>query len=119
MNKIFNYILELIYPNVCGVCKKICKENLCPKCEIKTKEYQINIIKKYNDKQTYFDEGIHIFKYEDIIRKMLVEYKFQDKAYLYKTFTKIILKNKKIMRFAFSMLKVNLNLLVSLFEVEF
>ena len=96
MNKIFNYILELIYPNVCGVCKKICKENLCKKCEIKIKEYEINMVKKYNNKQRYFDESMHIFKYEDVIRKMLVEYKFQDKAYLYKTFSKIILKNEKI-----------------------
>ena len=94
MNKIFNYILELIYPNVCGVCKKICKENLCKKCELKLKNYQINLIIK--SKKMYFNESMHIFKYEDVIRKMLVEYKFQDKAYLYKTFSKIILKNEKI-----------------------
>lgn len=96
MNKIFNSILELIYPNVCGVCKKICKENLCRKCEIKIKQYEINKIKEYKDNKFYFDESIHIFKYEDIIRKILVEYKFQEKSYLYKTFSKIILKNEKI-----------------------
>ena len=96
MNKIFNSILELIYPPVCGVCKKICKECLCKKCEIKIKQYEINKVKEYNDNQFYFDESIHIFKYEDIIRKMLVEYKFQEKSYLYKTFAKIIIKNKKI-----------------------
>ena len=96
MNKIFNYILELIYPNVCGVCKKISKESLCKKCEIKIKQYEINKVKEYKDNQFYFDESLHIFKYEDIIRKMLVEYKFQEKSYLYKTFSKIILKNEKI-----------------------
>ena len=96
MNKIFNSILELIYPNVCGVCKKICKESLCKKCEIKIKQYKINKVKEYKKNQFYFEESIHIFKYEDIIRKMLVEYKFQEKSYLYKTFAKIILKNEKI-----------------------
>ena len=28
------YVINLIYPNVCGICDKICKENLCKKCEI-------------------------------------------------------------------------------------
>lgn len=89
-----DYILELIYPCTCGICDKICKEALCKKCEIQLKKHEINVIKKYNNK--HFDESIHIFKYEDIIRKKLVEYKFQDKSYLYKTFSKIILKNKKV-----------------------
>ena len=96
MNKMFNSILELIYPNVCGVCGIISKDSLCPKCEIKIKKYEINKIKKHNSKHINFDESMHIFAYEDIIRKMLVEYKFQEKSYLYKTFYKIILKNKKI-----------------------
>jgi len=96
MNKMFNSILELIYPNVCGVCGIISKDNLCPKCEIKIKKYEISKIKKHNNKHINFDESMHIFAYEGIIRKMLVEYKFQEKSYLYKTFYKIILKNKKI-----------------------
>lgn len=96
MNKMFDYILELIYPNVCGVCGIISKDSLCPKCEIELKKYEMNRIKKHNSKHINFDESMHIFKYEGIIRKMIVEYKFQEKSYLYKTFSKIILKNKKI-----------------------
>lgn len=94
MNQIINSILNLIYPNTCGFCEKVNRECLCKKCEIQIKNYEINSVRKIN--KDYFDESMHIFKYEGIIRKKLVEYKFQEKAYLYKTFSKIILKNKKI-----------------------
>ena len=97
MNNILENILGLIYPNVCGFCGKICKESLCKKCEIKIKEYEINIVRKIKDK--YFDELLCLFKYEDEIRETLIKYKFQNKAYLYKTFSKIILKNKKVCGF--------------------
>ena len=95
--KIINNILNLIYPPVCGFCGQICNEHLCKKCEIKIKKYQINSIKKIKDK--YFDELLCLFKYEDIIRETIIKYKFQNKPYLYKTFSKIILKNKKIYSF--------------------
>ena len=47
----------------------------------------------------YFNESMHIFKYNEMIRQRLIEYKFQDKSYMYKTFAKIILKNKKVCGF--------------------
>ena len=90
-------ILNLIYPNVCGFCGEISKECLCLKCEIKLKKYQINLIRKNSFR--YIDELFCIFKYEDIIRDTIIKYKFQNKAYIYKTFSKIILKNKKICGF--------------------
>jgi len=95
--KIIDNILNLIYPPVCGFCNKICKENLCKKCEIKIKQYEINFIRKVKDK--YFNELISVFKYEDIIRETIIKYKFQNKPYLYKTFSKIILKNEKMCGF--------------------
>lgn len=90
-------ILNLVYPPVCGFCNQICKEYLCRKCEIKINEYKLNSINKV--KNMYFDEILYIFKYQDIIRNTLIEYKFQNKAYIYKTFSKIILKDKKICGF--------------------
>lgn len=97
MNKILNNILNLIYPPVCGFCGKICKKHLCKKCEIAIKKHEINLIRKSKNK--YFDEILCIFKYKDSIRNTIIKYKFQNKAYLYKTFSKIILKNKKICGF--------------------
>lgn len=92
-----NNIIELIYPDVCGICGKICKESLCKKCEIESKKYEINLISK--SRKTYFDESMNIFKYDEIIREKLIEYKFQEKAYLYKTFARMILKNRKAYEF--------------------
>jgi ComF family protein len=95
--KIIENFLNLIYPPVCGFCNQICEESLCKKCKIKIKKYEINSIRKVKDK--YFDELLCLFRYEDVIRDILIKYKFQNKAYLYKTFSKIILKNKKIYSF--------------------
>ena len=86
-------MLNLIYPNVCGICDKICKENLCKKCELKLQEHVINNVIVNNNK--YFDNLISIFKYEGIVREKIIEYKFGEKAYLYKTFARIMLKSEK------------------------
>ena len=89
-------IFELIYPTTCGICGKICKESICNKCEIELKKSEINLL-KYNKKQNL--ESMHIYRYEGVIRGKIIDYKFNNKAYLYKTFSKIILKNEKICGF--------------------
>ena len=89
-------LLNLIYPNVCGFCNKVCKNEFCSKCKVKIRNSQINIIIKPRNK--YFKELISIFKYEGIIRDKILQYKFEDKAYMYNTFAKIILKNEKILK---------------------
>lgn len=94
------YILDLIYPNVCGFCNEICKESLCEKCEEKINKIMLCNIDNYeNDKTKYYNEHLYLFKYDDEIRQKILEYKFNDKAYIYKTFSKIITKNEKICRF--------------------
>ncbi len=90
------YILELIYPTKCGFCDKICKDGICKKCEIDLKKYEINLLLRNKD---YNFKSMHIFRYEEEIRKKIIDYKFNNKAYLYKTFAKIILKNKKVCGF--------------------
>lgn len=90
-------LIDLIYPPVCGICEQINKKNLCKKCEIEIKKYQLNNIEKVKDKN--YDYQIKILKYENIIRKKIIDYKFNEKSYLYKTFGKIILNNKKIYSF--------------------
>lgn len=90
-------LLDFIYPPVCGICGNINKNSLCKKCEIKLKEYEIYNIEKVQN--TYYDYKIKILKYEKIIRDKILDYKFNEKSYLYKTFKKIILNNKKIYGF--------------------
>lgn len=43
-----------------------------------------------------FDELIYIFKYEGLIRKLILDYKFNEKSYLYLSFANFILNDKKI-----------------------
>ena len=90
-------ILDLIYPPVCGICNRINKKYLCKKCEIKLKPYEIYSINK--EKNKYFDYRIDILKYEKLVRNCIIDYKFNEKAYSFKTFEKILLKNEKIYSF--------------------
>ena len=101
MNKILKIqekILNLIYPQTCGICGKINQNSLCKKCEINLKKQSENQIikdgKEIEDK--YFNELMYIFKYEGQIRKLILDYKFNEKSYIYLTFVNFLLKNKKI-----------------------
>lgn len=92
-----NYAINLIFPNVCGICDNICRESLCKKCEIKLNNIVQNKIDKYTDKN--FEKHLYIFKYEGTIKEKLINFKFNEKPYIYKTFVKFLIKNKKICRF--------------------
>lgn len=94
---LINHVINFIYPNVCGICDKISKENLCKKCEIKLNEIAKFKIDKYKNKN--FNKHLYIFKYEGIIKDRLINFKFNDKIYIYKAFVNFIIKNKKICRF--------------------
>ena len=90
--------LNLIYPQTCGICGKLAPESLCKKCEIELKkESDINIIQTGEEiEDKYFNELMYIFKYEGQIRKLILDYKFNEKSYIYLTFVNFLLKNKKI-----------------------
>lgn len=95
-----DYILDLIYPNVCGFCNTINKESLCNNCEERINQKLLCNIDNYeNDDTKYFANHIYLFKYSDEIRSKILDYKFNDKPYIYKTFAKIIIKNEKICGF--------------------
>ena len=104
MNKIFiiqEKITNLIYPQTCGICGKIATKTICPKCnkELK-KQSEINILTENeieeNFEERYFNELMYIFKYEGQIRQLIIDYKFNEKSYMYKTFVNFLLNNKKI-----------------------
>lgn len=79
---------------MCGICGKLNKDFLCKKCEIILKKHEIFNIEQYNNMN--FDRHLYIFKYEGIIRKILLNYKFKDNAFLYKTIANFLLKNDNI-----------------------
>ena len=43
-----------------------------------------------------FEELMYIFKYEGQVRKLILDYKFNEKSYMYKTFVNFLLNDKKI-----------------------
>lgn len=82
---------------MCGRCGKIDDNWLCNKCKIQfQKYYELKIDNYQNDNSKDFDEHIYIFKYEGIIREEILKYKFQEKSYNYKMFSKIILNDKEM-----------------------
>ena len=89
-------LLEILIPIKCGMCNKISEECICKKCETHLKELEINCI-RYDKK--YNIEKMHVYRYEEHIRKMIIGYKFYEKPYLYKTFSKLLLKNEKVCGF--------------------
>ena len=67
------------------------KENRKKNTKKNTKKNEIPV-QEYIAK--YFDEHLYIFLYQGIIRRMILDYKFNEEAYLYKTFVNFLLKNK-------------------------
>ena len=50
-------------------------------------------------KEFYFQEHFYLFKYESEIREKILQYKFQEKSYLYKTFAKIFIDDETFKKF--------------------
>ena len=102
MRQIWTVPLVSMYPQICGICEKISKDAICPKCNLELKKQaEVNILQKEEieeniKKEKYFEELMYIFKYEGQVRKLILDYKFNEKSYLYKTFVNFLLKNKKI-----------------------
>ena len=86
--------LEYIFLPSCGVCGKLGEGYLCKECEKELNKYTINC----NDFKQKTDI-LHIFQYKELIRKLIIQYKFNNKSYLYKTFCEFIVKNKKAFDF--------------------
>lgn len=100
MKKILYFInsaINLIYPNVCGICGKLCKEDLCKKCAIELSNIVQVKIDSYKNKN--FEKHLYIFKYEGLIKEKLINFKFNEQAYIYKAFVNFLLKEEKVCRF--------------------
>ena len=102
--------LNLFFPIKCGVCGKIGLP-ICKECEEKIKPFEINLVEKDDILFNYMSEKkisykdnkanlrvqkIFIYKYQDIIRNLLINYKFMDSSYLANSFAYLIKNNKKI-----------------------
>lgn len=85
--------LIFLFNKKCFLCGKRKEVIICEKCLVRInrlENYRIIDIKNKN-----LTRLIYFFKYEKIIRKLILQFKFGDKPYLSKVFGKIIIKNKK------------------------
>ena len=79
---------------MCAFCGKIDKNYLCENCRKNLQKLGKVHIFRYKNK--FFNEHIYMFKYEKYIREKILNYKFNDKPFYYKTFTNIFITNKKM-----------------------
>ncbi len=127
-----DFVLNFLFPPVCGICGKLDKNWICPKCKIRLKRYEkfellqtkekinelfnfytINTSNLLEEKflksnglsknikankydYIYFDEFLYCFEYKNLIRNLILKYKFSDCGYISNIFGNVILNNKKI-----------------------
>lgn len=91
---LFKKALIFLFSKKCLLCGKRNEDWLCKNCEMRIKKLEKFKIIKFQDRN--LDELIYFFKYEKIIRRLILQFKFFNKPYLLKVFTKIILKNEKL-----------------------
>lgn len=91
-------ILDAIFPQTCTICGKLDHSSLCKKCQIELENIQEPNILSNFEEEKYFNELIYVFKYEGLIRKLLIQYKFQEKPYIVKSFVNFLLNDKKIFK---------------------
>lgn len=87
------FVLDLFFPPVCGICGNFNKDWICDNCKKKLDLNKKSIITNIYGKK--YKKFIFLYLYEDI-RKIILDYKFNGKAYLYHTFVNLILKEFKI-----------------------
>ena len=95
--KILTYVLDLIYPPICGFCGEVDTKYICNNCIKIVNAISLNKIDYYGDR--FFKKHLYIFKYEDIIREKIIKFKFENEAYLYRTFAQAVLNNKENIKF--------------------
>ena len=84
--KIIEMIFNLLFPVSCELCGSFKKKYICEECLKKLDTYVI--------KTNIRTRRYHLLKYNEFIREKMINYKFNDKAYLYKMFFEICINNK-------------------------
>ena len=101
-----DFVLNFLFPPVCGICGKLDRNWLCFRCKKRLDKYEkfnqirgkenINILFNFQNEKIYFDEFLYCFEYKNLVRNLLLKYKFSDCGYLSNMFVNIMLNNKKV-----------------------
>lgn len=93
---IVDQFINLVFPNVCGICGKLNNNYLCKRCEITLRKEKETILEQFYQKN--YKELLSFFRYEGIIRNHILNYKFHEKPYMAKTFIKFLLQDENIFK---------------------
>ena len=88
--KIVDIALDFIFPPTCGICGKLHEGYICKTCYEQIQEY----LYKNNSENIFY-----LLQYKDIVRDKMIDFKFNDKSYLYNMFCEILVKNKNACEF--------------------
>lgn len=99
MKKIFTYLLSLIFPTICGFCGKINDSPICEDCLNNLEQIKKSNIQVYNSNNFFFQEHFYLFDYKDEIRDKIIQYKFQEKSYLFHTFSTLFITDSNFQNF--------------------
>lgn len=91
----FKDVPNFLFTKKCIFCGKY-GDAICDICIRRIEKYQNVKIIKYKKKNV--DLLIYFFKYEKLIRKLILSYKFFNQPIISEVFGKIMLKNEKICR---------------------
>ena len=101
-----DFVLNFLFPPICGICGKLDKNWICEKCRKRIAKYERfekienqKIIKNsfnYLKEEIYCDEFLYCVEYKNLIRNLILKYKFYDCGYLSNLFANVILNDKKI-----------------------
>lgn len=82
----FTRIVDLLFPRACGLCgQKINQRYTCRKCLNILEYYQEKVV-LYPKNGNYYDKLICGFEYKSYMKNKMLQYKFENKRYLAKTF---------------------------------
>ncbi len=82
----FTKIVDLIFPRACGLCgQKINQRYTCRKCLNILEYYQEKVV-LYPKNGNYYDKLLCGFEYKSYIKNKMLQYKFENKRYLAKSF---------------------------------
>ena len=89
--------LNFLYPPKCSICNKLDKNYICNSCYKGLKVQERNELNKVQNKE--FNEHFWLFEYKNVIREKIIDYKFNDKSYVYRMFVELILKNDEALNY--------------------
>ena len=90
-------LLSLLFPKKCIICAKRVNNIICNHCFLTIAKQNTFHLQKYSHQ--FFQKHVYMFSYEGEIRKIILNYKFNNQSYLLDYFVEIMIKNEKICRF--------------------